>query len=82
MVKQNSDLVQNSDSVLYQITIDGELQDHLVSRVAGLSAQFHKSDSRKYTILTGNVRDKSELSGVLNTLCNYNHTIISVIKIN
>ena len=67
---------------IFQISVSGYLDDMWSSRLSGMLISHYESEEGECSLLTGGVRDQSELFGVLNTLNDYQFKIISVIKIN
>ena len=66
--------IKNSNK--YQIIIKGDISPDLSANLAGLDIK-----NERHTILSGEIKDQSELMGVLNTLSNYHTEVISVKKI-
>ena len=64
------------DSDRYQIIVKGTISPDLSTNLSGLHIK-----NERISILTGKIKDQSELMGVLNTLSNYNTEVISVKKI-
>ena len=60
----------------YQIIVNGSISPDLSTNLAGLDIK-----NERLTILSGEIKDQSELMGVLNTLSNYHTEVISVKKI-
>jgi len=60
----------------YQIIVKGSISPDLSANLAGLDIK-----NERITILTGEIKDQSELMGVLNTLSNRLTEVISVKKI-
>jgi len=60
----------------YQIIVKGDISSDLSPNLAGLDIK-----NERLTILSGKIKDQSELMGVLNTLSNYHTEVISVKKI-
>ena len=59
----------------YQIIVKGSISPDLSTNLAGLDIK-----NERLTILSGEIKDQSELMGVLNTLSNYHTEVISVKK--
>ena len=66
----------------YQISIKGYIDKNWSERLAGMNVNHYDSENGSFSILTGNIFDRSELFGVLNALNDYQYTILSVNKIN
>ena len=66
--------IKNSNK--YQIIVKGSISPDLSTTLAGLDIK-----NERLTILSGEIKDQSELMGVLNTLSNYHTEVISVKKI-
>lgn len=64
------------DSDRYQIIVKGSISPDLSTNLSGLHIK-----NERITILTGKIKDQSELLGVLNTLSNYNTEVVSVKKL-
>lgn len=60
----------------YQIIVKGNISPDLSTNLAGLNIK-----NESLSILSGEIKDQSELMGVLNTLSNYHTEVISVKKI-
>ena len=60
----------------YQIIVKGDISPDLSTNLAGLDIK-----NERLTILSGEIKDQSELMGVLNTLSNYHTEVISVKKV-
>ncbi len=60
----------------YQIIVKGSISPDMSKNLAGLDIK-----NEKLCILSGAIKDQSELMGVLNTLSNYHTEVISVKKI-
>jgi len=60
----------------YQIIVKGNISSDLSTNLAGLNIK-----NERLSILSGEIKDQSELMGVLNTLSNYHTEVISVKKI-
>lgn len=65
--------IKNSNK--YQIIVKGDISPDLSTNLAGLDIK-----NERLTILSGEIKDQSELMGVLNTLSNYHTEVISVKK--
>ena len=66
---------------MYEISVEGALDQNQLRRLSGLSLQQHVSESRTITTLSGSMIDQAELNGILNTLYNYQYTVLSVQKL-
>ena len=63
----------------YRIRVQGYLDENWSERLAGLTITSGKrGDQKPVTALFGQVRDQSELTGVLNTLYELHLTLLSV----
>ena len=60
----------------YKIIVKGDVNPDLSNNLSGLEIK-----NERISILTGEIKDQSELMGVLNTLSNYNTEVVSVKKI-
>ena len=60
----------------YQIILRGSISEDMSESLAGMDIQ-----NERLTILTGEIKDQSELMGVLNTLSNRLTEVVSVKKI-
>jgi len=65
----------------YQITILGKLDQSFASYWSTMNLAHSSSKGRSYSILTGEVLDQAELSGILNTITNNRFPIVSVLKL-
>ena len=64
---------------LYKIQVQGELKESWSERLQGMQINVERNpDAKPESILIGQIDDQAALSGVLNTLYNFNMTIISV----
>ena len=69
-----------ASSAIYQITVKGELDSHWAERFNGATTSMaYSSDVLPNTILTLQLRDQSELLGILNRLHGFNLLILEVI---
>ncbi len=66
----------NQNSIIYQITIQGNLDAGWTNWFNWLDLSYH--EDTHYTILTGPIADQAELRGVLNKLWDLNKSIIAV----
>ncbi len=63
----------------YRIVVEGRLEASWSDRLAGLKITPHPGDrSAARTVLVGPVRDRAEISGVLNTLADLRLSLLSV----
>lgn len=65
----------------YQISIKGRLDQSYSSRFAGMRIHSFEADGKDFTTMTGTIVDQAQLLGVLNSLNNYQYSVISVNKI-
>ena len=64
---------------MYKIQVQGELKESWSERLQGMQINVERSsDAKPESILIGQIDDQAALSGVLNTLYDFNMTIISV----
>lgn len=70
-----------SGHTTYKICVLGQLDSHLKDVFGGFKIENLKTRRNEITTLTGKLTDQSALSGLLNTLFNYNYTILSVVVI-
>ena len=67
----------------YRIRVEGFLDKKWSARLGGLRITASKAgDQKSVTVLEGQVRDQSELTGVLNTLYQRHLTLLSVEHLN
>jgi len=66
----------NLISMIYKIIVKGTISPDLSNNLSGLDIK-----NERISILSGEIKDQSELMGVLNTLSNYNTEVVSVKKI-
>jgi len=70
-------------SAIYKIKVEGVLKENWVDKFQGLKIRKESSSSGKsVSVLSGRINDQSALSGLLNTLYDYNMTILSVKMLN
>jgi len=70
-------------SAIYKIKVEGVLKENWVDKFQGLKIRNESSSSGKsVSVLYGKINDQSALSGLLNTLYDYNMTILSVKMLN
>ena len=62
--------------MIYKIIVKGTISPDLSNNLSGLEIK-----NERISILSGEIKDQSELMGVLNTLSNYNTEVVSVKKI-
>ena len=68
---------KSTDSkIIYEIVVSGYISPDWSDRLGGMSI----SPSKDTSLLSGQLLDQSELNGVISTLVNQRHTIISVLK--
>lgn len=65
----------------YQITILGRLDESLQGYWAEMKLSYSSSKGKAYSVLTGEVLDQAELTGILNTITDNRFPIVSVIKL-
>ena len=65
-----------NNSNKYQIIVKGDISPDMSKNLGALDIV-----NERLTILSGEIKDQSELMGVLNTLSNYNTEVISVRKL-
>ena len=66
----------------YRICIKGVLESGLAERFWGMSSgPIERIDEPEQTALVGEVADQAALVGVINTLYNSGHTVVSVERI-
>ena len=64
---------------IYKIKVEGVLKDNWSEKFQGLRISIERSLSGKpVSVLTGKINDQSALAGLLDTLYNFNMTILSV----
>jgi hypothetical protein len=68
---------------MYKITVLGEVDGNLSVRLGGLKIKVDRSkDKEPVTVLVGLINDQAALSGILNTLYDFQFPIISVTMLN
>ena len=72
---------QSCDQHHYQITLEGQLDDHWADWFDGLTITT-KIDNGNVTILTGPIADQAALRGLLNQIWDINLTLIAVERLN
>jgi hypothetical protein len=65
----------------YQITVDGTVDEPFIKGINGMSVTHNQLKNKILSTLTGELRDQSALNGILNTLYDYQFTVISVMKL-
>lgn len=68
-------------SSIYQITVKGWVDPEFIKRLSDLSVSNLESNQEILATLTGNIKDQSELNGMLNILYDHQYEVISVTKI-
>lgn len=64
---------------IYKIEVQGEINENIFERLGGMQININRSQSKKTTsVLIGQINDQSALSGLLNTLYEYQLSILSV----
>lgn len=67
------------EPAIYKIKVLGEIKESWSEKLQGLQINVEKYPGKKpVTVLIGQINDQTALSGVLNTLYDFNMTIISV----
>ena len=68
-----------SSPATYQIKVAGELQNEWSDRLKGMQIIINQEkDKKPVSVLTGQMSDQTDLSGVLNTLYELHLTVLSV----
>jgi len=65
----------------YRILVSGEVPGTWHDRFGDLSITIETRDGKAVTVLEGRLRDQAALSGVLNTLYELHHSVLSVERI-
>ncbi len=66
-------------AAIYKIVVEGTLNESLSDRYRGMQITVErKKEKTPVSILVGEIRDQSALSGILNTLYEMHMTVISV----
>ena len=79
---RQSDPAAGSDQAVYQIKVQGELDERWSEWFGGMTVKVRStSDVGPITTLTGAVPDQSTLRGILTKMWDLNLTLISVIRI-
>ncbi len=64
---------------IYKIKVEGILKENWIKNFQGLRINIDRSLSGKpISVITGQINDQSALAGLLDTLYNFNMTILSV----
>jgi len=66
---------------IYQITVSGKVDEQFIESINGMSVSHNSVKSKTISTLTGELHDQSALNGILNTLYDYQYSVISVLKI-
>lgn len=74
---QNMSHRHDAEKAIYQIRVEGQLDDGWSDWFAGMTVSFKDGAST----LTGSVADQAELRGVLTKIWDLNLTLISVIQL-
>lgn len=80
MVKEEH-LADHNGPATYQITVDGSVDDAFIKALNGMSVIHNQVKDKTLSTLTGELRDQSALNGILNTLYDYQFSVISVLKL-
>jgi len=72
------DAPSNQLPAIYRIVVKGRLDPRWRQRLGGMEIEVHDSPGDTRTHLEGPIRDRAELSGILNTLCDLHLTLIRV----
>lgn len=73
------DIQKFSTPAVYQIELQGEMDDGMSDRLGGMQiSRIKKNKSNMITVLTGVIRDQTALSGILNSLYDMHITVLSV----
>lgn len=68
-----------SSLAVYRITVNGTLTKNWTERFSGAAVSLqHNSKGNPYTTLTCQIKDQSELLGILNWLCNLQLPLMEV----
>ena len=68
-----------SKPAVYQIKVQGTLQQRLSERLGGMQIRtFQKQEGKPVSIITGRVNDQAGLSGILNSLYEMHLLVLSV----
>ena len=82
MVIEDSSRRKNFDfsmPAVYQIKVQGALQESWSKRLGGMQISISRSQEREpISIITGRVKDQSALSGILNSLYEMHLLVLSV----
>ena len=71
---------QKEDSTsIYQISMEGHLDESWSLELAGMQVENYAFEKTSMSVLTGKLKDQSELGGVLNTLINHRYKILTVL---
>ena len=65
----------------YQITVHGAIENDLLENLGDLNLSLLHTKGKIISTLSGEITDQSALSGILNTLFDYQYTVISVSKL-
>jgi hypothetical protein len=63
---------------IYRIVVDGQLDASWSERLAGMRIESREQEGGKATVLEGLIRDRAELCGVVNTLCDLQLALLQV----
>ena len=63
---------------VYRIVVSGRLDSSWQGRLGAMEFSVHECPGGATTVLEGRIRDRAELSGILNTLCNLHLILLRV----
>ena len=66
---------------IYQITVGGKIDKGFLNYWGNMNLSYCDSKNKSFSVLTGEVKDQTALSGILNILADNRFSLISVIKL-
>lgn len=76
---QKKPKIKFSGKATYRITIQGKINPSWSDQLGGMKIETTvESEEETISVLTGLMKDQSELSGIMNTLYEMHHAVLSV----
>lgn len=74
----NTDGMSGPPPAVYRIVVEGQLDATWQDRLGAMEIVSREPPARASTVLEGPIRDRAELTGILNTLCDLRMTLVRV----
>lgn len=79
MKPEKNNEINFTKEAVYKIVVDGVLNKNYSDRFEGMQVKVHREENKKpISVIIGEIRDQSALSGMLNYLYDLHFTVISV----